>query len=163
MKAVAVFLAILSLASAFAPLQGVRSSTKLSALFDDIFGMDLFTPKKDQNDYGARNKMNKIKVGKVGSGSYVPAGLTLAQYQKIRDADAAKAKNNYEKNVKKAFKFQSFDDFYNKRGTAEGGAWLSAPGRGHTFTKTKYDYSGAKDETKGWKDAMGEVFGNKKK
>ncbi|KAL7567783.1 hypothetical protein ACA910_000536 [Epithemia clementina (nom. ined.)] len=162
MKVIFAFLAVLSLVAAFAPQQGARPSTQLNEKFwDKVFSMDLFTPVADQNNYGARNKMQKIKKGKVGSGSYVPAGLTLAEYQKIREADDAKAKANYEKNVNKAFKFQSFDSFYNKRGTAENGAWMKAPGRGHTFAKTKYDFSGSKDETKGWKDAVGDIFGKK--
>ena len=104
----------------------------------------------------------QTQQGKVGAGSYVPDGLSLAEYQKVRDADAGKAKSNYNKNVKKAGKFLAFDDFYNKRGTTEGGTWLSAPGKGHTFAKTKYDFSGGKDDTKGWSDAMGQVFGKKK-
>lgn len=83
-----------------------------------------------------------MKQGKLTDKSYVPAGLTKAQYEKIRAEDAKKKASNYEKNVKKAFKYQDFDQFYLKRGTQEGGAWLKAAGRGHTFAKTKYDYSG---------------------
>lgn len=47
-------------AQAFAPApQGRVAGTQLSeSLFDKIFGMDLFTPVKDQNDYGARFKKN---------------------------------------------------------------------------------------------------------
>ena len=37
--------------------------------------MDLWTPKKDQNTYGARNKKN-IKAGDIGAKSYVPSGLS---------------------------------------------------------------------------------------
>ena len=44
--------------------------------------------------------------------------------------------------MNKAFKYQGFDQFYLKRGTNPDGAWLKAAGRGHTFAKTKYDYSG---------------------
>jgi hypothetical protein len=84
----------------------------------------------------------QLKTGKVASNSYVPAGLTLAQYQKIRAADESKKDSNYKKNVSKAFKFQNFDEFYLKRGTDVNGKWLNAPGKGHTFTKTKYDYAG---------------------
>jgi hypothetical protein len=85
----------------------------------------------------------QLKVGSITDKSYVPAGLSPEQYKKIRAADQAKKDNNYKKNVSKAFKFQDFDQFYLKRGTSEGGSWLKAPGRGHTFTKTKYDYSGS--------------------
>ena len=42
----------------FAPLSQGRTFTQLPALFDDIFGMDLFEPVKDQNNYGARSKKN---------------------------------------------------------------------------------------------------------
>jgi hypothetical protein len=68
--------------------------------------------------------------------------LSPAQYKKIRDAEQKKKDDNYKRNVSKAFKFQDFDQFYLKRGTAEGGKWLKEAGRGHTFAKTKYDYSG---------------------
>lgn len=123
--------------------------------------MDLFEPIKEVNDYGARSKMKKIKQGSITANSYVPAGLTAEEYRKIREADAKKAESNYEKNVKKAGKFLGFDEFYQKRGTDLSGAWLKAPGRGHRFAKTKYDYSGAKDDTKGWGDAIGSIFGKK--
>ena len=125
---------------------------------EQVFGMDLFEPVKEQNDYGARSKMSKLKQGKLSSNSYVPAGLSKAEYEKVRAADAAKSNANYQKNVAKAFKFQGFDEFYNKRGTTEGGNWLSAPGRGHTFAKTKYDFSGEKEDGKGWSDAIGSIF-----
>ena len=87
--------------------------------------------------------------------------MSADEYRKVRAADAAKAASTYDYNVKKAGKFLGFDDFYNKRGTAEGGAWLKSAGRGHTFAKTKYDYSGETDETKGWGDAIGNIFGGK--
>lgn len=86
----------------------------------------------------------QLKVGKITPGkSYVPAGLTPEQYKKVRATDTAKKDSTYKKNVAKAFKFQDFDQFYLKRGTSEGGSWLKSAGRGHTFTKTKYDYSGS--------------------
>lgn len=68
--------------------------------------------------------------------------MTADQYKKVRDQDQKKKDDTYKKNVNKAFKFQDFDQFYLKRGTAPDGAWLKAAGRGHTFAKTKYDYSG---------------------
>jgi hypothetical protein len=83
-----------------------------------------------------------LKQGNLGSNSYVPAGLSKAEYEKIRTKDLAKKDNNYKKAVANAGKFADFDRFYEKRGTDVGGSWLKAPGRGHTFTKTKYDYSG---------------------
>ena len=43
--------------------------------------MDLWKDKKDSNDYGARGK-KALKIGKINEGkSYVPAGLTAAQYK----------------------------------------------------------------------------------
>lgn len=154
-----------------------------------IFEMDLFTPVKDQNDYGARSKKNvsmmyyllldlflmdggtynivfgaplndshlwcflislpfsslQLKTGKLGPNSYVPAGLTAAQYQKIRDAEDKKKASNYEKNVKKAGKFLDYTEFYTKRGTDVSQDWIKSPGRGHTFAKTKYSSDTAKD------------------
>jgi hypothetical protein len=103
-KALAV-VALFSLATAFVPSSTnapVKSSpTAQYALADRIFGMDLFAPKKDQNDYGARNAKN-VKVGKITDKSYIPAGLTKAQYEKVRlDADKKK-QENYQRNVKKA-------------------------------------------------------------
>lgn len=73
----------------------------------------------------------------------MPTGLSAEQYKKVRASDSAKKDNNYKRNVGKAFKFQDFDQFYLKRGTSEGGSWLKKEGRGHTFAKTKYDYSGS--------------------
>jgi hypothetical protein len=123
--------------------------------------MDLFAPNKEVNDYGARNKKN-LKVASLTAKSYVPSGLSKAQYEDIRKKEAAKKAQNYDRNVKKAGKFQGFDEFYNKRGTAEGGSWLKAPGRGHTFAKTKYDMGeNLSANTKGWKDAAGSVLGKK--
>eukprot|EP00527_Entomoneis_sp_CCMP2396_P007604 CAMPEP_0198137404 /NCGR_PEP_ID=MMETSP1443-20131203/885_1 /TAXON_ID=186043 /ORGANISM="Entomoneis sp., Strain CCMP2396" /LENGTH=165 /DNA_ID=CAMNT_0043798809 /DNA_START=88 /DNA_END=585 /DNA_ORIENTATION=- len=165
MKIIAVLVSTLSLAAAFAPSSSSRStksSTEMNALFDNIFGMDLYAPNRAVNEYGQRKNKN-IKQGEVGNKSYVPAGLTLEEYKKVRSKDVSKFDSNYDKNVKKAGKFQDFDAFYEKRGTAIGGKWLTAPGKGHTFAKTKYDYSGGKDDSKGWGDAMGSVFGSKKK
>jgi hypothetical protein len=79
----------------------------------------------------------KIKTAKLGSNSYVPAGLTASQYQKIRDADDAKKAANYDKNVKKAGKFLDFTKFYIQRGTDLNQAWAKQPGRGHTFAKVR--------------------------
>jgi hypothetical protein len=57
--------ALLASASAFAPFEfRGRVSTAQNALFDDIFNMDLFEPKKDQNKYGARANKN-LAMGKI--------------------------------------------------------------------------------------------------
>lgn len=73
--------------------------------------MDLFAPVKDQNDYGARNKKN-VKVGTLSKNSYVPAGLSKAEYEKVRKAEADKKKANYERNVKKAGIFIDYTAWY---------------------------------------------------
>ncbi|CAJ1959213.1 unnamed protein product [Cylindrotheca closterium] len=141
-------LSLLGVVAAFAPAQQGRAVTAQNALFDDIFGMDLFAPKKDQNDYGARNK-KKLVQGKIGAGSYVPAGLTAAEYQKIRDAEDKKKKANYDRNVKKAGVFEDYTEFYMKRGTDSSQKWKKSATLGHRMAKTKYDFdSVAKDGKK---------------
>ena len=101
-----------------------------------IANMDLWTPKKDQNKYGARANKN-LKTGSIGSNGYVPDGLTASQYNQIRAEEAAKKEAKYQKNKAKAFKFLDFTDFYLKRGTDEGGKWLKSAGRGHEFVKVR--------------------------
>merc|ERR1719446_1522297 len=87
-------------ASAFAPsTNGARQSTELfekKTFFKSVFDMDLFAPKADQNDYGARNKKN-LSTGKLTANSYIPAGLTKEQYEKVRADEVAKKKANYER------------------------------------------------------------------
>ena len=87
-----------------------------------------------------------MAVGKIGESSYVPAGLSKAEYEKIRLAEKAKKDAIYQKNVAKAGKFLGFDDFYNKRGTNLDQAWLKSPTKGHLMAKTKYDWSGKKPD-----------------
>lgn len=111
---------------------------------------------------------SQLKQGTLGSNSYIPSGLSKAEYEKIRSKDQAKKDNNYKKNVAKAFKFQDFDDWYVKRGTDPDGKWLNAPGKGHTFAKTKYDYSGTgnaplNDAKVPEAFTFGSIFGKKKK
>jgi len=151
MKVIALLFSFLAVSTAFSPLpvstRSKASDVALNALFDDIFNLDLFEPVKTQNDYGARNK-KKLTQGKIGSNSYVPDGLTAAQYNSIRDKEAKKKAANYERNVKKAGKFENFTEFYLKRGTKEGGSWLKAAARGHKMVKTKYDWdAGLKDQS----------------
>ena len=151
---VTTLVAICSVATvgAFAPATtGVRSSTELyekKSLFRKIAEMDLFAPVSDQNDYGARGKKT-LKTGAITPGkSYVPSGLTAAQYDKIRkEQDAAKAAN-YQRNVAKAGKFLDYTDFYKKRGTDVGQDWIKSVTRGHTMVKTKYDWSGKQEEAR---------------
>ena len=72
--------------------------------------MDLFEPNKTQNDYGARAGKKSTGVAKLNDNSYVPFGLTKAQYEKIRSDEVSKKAANYDRNVKKAFKFQDYTE-----------------------------------------------------
>jgi len=103
--------------------------------------MDLFAPVSDQNDYGARGKKN-IKTGQLTDKSYIPSGLTKAQYEKIRAGQDDKKKSNYKKNVDKAGIFENYTEFYVKRGTEEGGSFLNMANNGHKMVKTKFDWTG---------------------
>jgi hypothetical protein len=132
-------------ASAFAPtpVRNAGSSlTEMNALADNIFGMDLFDPSR--NKYGARGKKD-LKTGKLTEKSYIPTGLSKAEYEKIRAKEAAKKDANYKKNVAKAGIFEDFTKFYLKRGTSEGGSWLKSPTLGHRMAKTKFDWSNTAD------------------
>ena len=138
-------------ASAFAPSQQTPagSSTQLFAekksFFSTVFDMDLFAPKSDQNDYGARNKKN-MKVGDITGKSYIPSGMSADQYNKIRANEIKKKADNYAKNVKKAGVFEDYTEFYLKRGTDVGEKWSKSVTKGHRMAKTKYDWSGDSDK-----------------
>jgi hypothetical protein len=84
----------------------------------------------------------------ITTNSYVPDGLTVEQYKKIRAQDQAKRDASYKNAVSKAFKFKPFDEFYLKRGTDLTGSWKKSVTLGHTMAKTKYDYSGEKNDAK---------------
>lgn len=130
-------------ASAFAPASRTPQSTQLNeSLFKKLSNMDLWAPVADSNDYGARGKKASTTTGKLTDRSYVPSGLTKSQYESIRSNADKKKAANYEKNVKKAFKFQDYTEFYMKRGSDENGSWLKLPNLGHDMAKTKYDWSG---------------------
>jgi len=144
----------LASASAFAPTSQGRSTTSLAAekksFFKTVFEMDLFAPKADQNDYGARNKKN-LGSGSLGANSYVPAGLTKAEYEAIRKGDDKKKADNYARNVAKAGKFLDYTQFYLDRGTDVNENWAKNKNTlGHRMAKTKYDWSGKQNESKGW-------------
>ena len=87
-------------------------------------------------------------MGKLTDNSYIPAGLSKAEYESIRARDQKKKEENYKKNAAKAGKFLGFTDFYVKRGTDTTDAWIKSATRGHNMVKTKYDYSGSKDVKK---------------
>lgn len=137
-------------ASAFAPAPKAPVSTELNeSFFSKISNMDMWAPIADSNNYGARGKKN-LGAAKLSDRSYVPAGLTKAQYEKIRADEDAKKNANYQRNVKKAGVFQDYTAFYMKRGSDEGGSWLNLPNRGHDMAKTKYDWSGETDQAPGY-------------
>merc|ERR1711971_935581 len=100
--------------------------------------MDLFAPVATQNDYGAR-KSKKLTTGKLSGNSYVPDGLTKAQYEAVRNKDS-------KKNVAKAGKFLDYTKFYLDRGTDVKQDWYSRVDGGHRMAKTKYDYSGTQGD-----------------
>ncbi|GMI09572.1 hypothetical protein TrLO_g1309 [Triparma laevis f. longispina] len=159
MKLSLIIIATLGTVSAFtvAPVHQA-SSTSLSAAKKEpasgksvsrsIFDMDLWKERAAGgvgNEYGNRaNKEKQFgwgKIGKVQEGSsYVPSGLTAAQYNDIRAKQKSKKDANYAKNVAKAGKFEDYTDFYLKRGTDTGGSWLKDVTRGHRMVKTKYDW-----------------------
>ena len=95
-------------------------------------------------------KNPQLKDGSIGSNSYVPDGLTPEQYKQVRAQEKAKKEAKYAKNASKAGKFEDFTKFYLQRGTSEGGSWLKAPARGHRMVKTKFDWSGKKNDSKGF-------------
>ena len=142
-------LALISSVTAFVPVQNknCRVSTAQNALADRIFGLDLFSPVKDQNDYGARKKKN-LTTGKLTDTSYIPSGLTKAEYEKIRKDERTKKEQNYQKNVAKAFQYTDFTEWYTKRGTDLNQGWKKAVTLGHSMAKTKYDWSGVEDAKK---------------
>ncbi|KAG7359147.1 hypothetical protein IV203_015736 [Nitzschia inconspicua] len=142
-----VALSLVAGAQGFAPVSQGRVGTQLSeSLFDKVFGMDLFAPVKDQNNYGARAKKN-LKLGEIKEGSsYVPAGLSAKQYAELRQKEAKKKQENYERNVKKAGVFIDYTEWYKKRGTDLSQNWKKDKNLGHTMAKTKYDWSGLTDK-----------------
>mmetsp|Transcript_1274 Transcript_1274/g.2690 ORF Transcript_1274/g.2690 Transcript_1274/m.2690 type:complete len:169 (-) Transcript_1274:268-774(-) len=129
----------------FAPASQGRVGSQLNeSLFDKIAQMDLFAPKADQNTYGARSKKN-LKVGDIQQGkSYIPSGLSAAQYSALRSNEAKKKEENYKRNVAKAGVFEDYTEFYIKRGTDTKQAWAKDVNLGHRMAKTKFDWSGKK-------------------
>lgn len=106
-----------------------RDSHHIVAIFLDLF-------------VNAQLKQGKIEAGK----SYVPQGLTAAQYQKFREQEAKKKADNYSRNVKKAGIFTDYTEWYKKRGTDLSDAWAKNKNTlGHNMAKTKYDWSGNGD------------------
>ena len=161
MKSIITFVVLVASVQAFVPATTSSTSSKSSstaqyALADRIFNLDLFSPKKDQNNYGARSS-KELKVGKLTTKSYVPSGLTLAQYENLRKDQQKKKDENYQRNVKKAGVFIDYTDFYTKRGTELSGAWKKSVTLGHNMAKTKYDWSGT-EEAKVYDGSVNDKF-----
>lgn len=146
--------------------EGLYSSLQTSQTWSWPCGVQSWvaSPVSKSNEYGARAGKN-IKTGNLTDKSYIPSGLTKAQYEKIRgDADTKKAAN-YQMNVAKAGKFLDYTDFYLARGTSEDYAWRKQPNSGHRMAKTKFDWSGEKNdnpEYTGLGKGIGSIFGKKK-
>ena len=155
--------ATLSTASAFAPAQQATKSTALNeSLFKKISNMDLWADVSDSNDYGARAGKASTGTGKLSDRAYIPAGLTKAQYEKIRSDENSKKANNYQKNVAKAGVFQDYTKFYMKRGSDENGSWMKLPNRGHDMAKTKYDWPGETNQAPKYTGLSDDVEDKKK-
>ena len=160
---VAFVAASIACASAFAPSTQQPKSTALSAIqkkkgksiFSIVSDLDLFAPKSDQNDYGARNK-KKITVGKIDAKkSYVPSGMTASQYNKIRSKEDKKKRDNYARNVAKAGVFEDYTEWYMARGTDRDAKWSESETNGHRMAKTKFDWSGkSQNVEKGYDGAV---------
>lgn len=169
MKSIIAFIALVASVQAFVPAISTSttstSTTAQYALADRIFNLDLFAPKADQNNYGARTKKN-VKVGQLTTKSYVPSGLSLAQYEKIRKEQQKNKDENYQRNVKKAGVFIDYTEWYTKRGTDLSGAWKKSVTLGHSMAKTKFDWSGTQ-EAKVYDGSVNDkfvqdIFGKKK-
>ena len=87
----------------------------------------------------------QLKVADLSAKSYVPQGLSKAEYKKIRTADLKKKEANYQRNVKKAGVFEDYTAFYNKRGTDTSQKWYKDINHGHRMAKTKYSFETDKD------------------
>merc|ERR1719182_1093607 len=92
---------------AVVPVAKKVATKKNTKIANRIFDMDLWKERADSNDYGARSKKRAVDgVGKVKqikkNVGYVPAGLTAAQYNSVRNKDQAKKDANYARNVAKA-------------------------------------------------------------
>ena len=152
MRSIAFILAFfVASGAAFAPTTQTKYSFALNeSLFAKIANMDLWAPVSNSNEYGARDKKN-LKTGKITEGkSYVPAGLSAAEYNKIRSDAEKKKQEKYTKNVKKAGVFQDYTDFYIKRGTDVSQKWAKSVTKGHDMAKTKYDWSGKQNDAPLW-------------
>jgi len=123
-----------------------KDNTKIA---QRIFGMDLWAPISKSNDFGARTG-KKLQAAALGRNSYVPEGLSKADYMKVRNNDDQKKKKQYSKVMSKVGSSTSFYSWYKSRGTDKGDKWLDADGRGHAFAKTKYNWGAEDDDISGF-------------
>ena len=89
---------------------------------------------------------SQIVTGKITDKSYIPDGLSAAQYNDLRASAVSKKKANYERNVKKAGIFEDYTEFYIKRGTDTKQEWAKDVTKGHRMAKTKYDWDTLKEK-----------------
>merc|ERR1712087_900973 len=116
----------------------VPKKTEKRSLFKTISEMDLYAPFSTRNEFGARDKKN-LKLGTINpKKSYVPSGLTAAQYSSLRNKEKKEKDARYQKAKKNTFVV--FTDWYKKRGTDTTDKWMDSVTGGHTFVKTKYDW-----------------------
>jgi len=122
--------------SALGQKEGTRVTTA-------IFEMDLWKPVSKSNEYGARRGKD-IRQGKLAKNSYVPAGMSKAEYEKIRTTESRKKTDRYNKYAAVGEEYGDFQDFYAQRGTDSNAQWRGTT-NGHTMCKTKYDWQGDGD------------------
>lgn len=112
---------------------------KKNPFFSQVFEMDLWKDRADSNMYNARSTKN-LKPAAIKKGtSYVPSGLTAAQYASVRSKDYKTSEANYKRNAAKGGVYQNFTAWYTKRGTDSSATWRGVT-NGHSFAKTKYDW-----------------------
>ena len=77
-------------------------------------------------------------MGKLTNNSYVPSGMSKAEYDKIRTKEKQSKEQKHNKYAGKKDEYGEFQDFYAQHGTDKNAAW-------RTMCKTKYDWQGDDD------------------
>lgn len=86
----------------------------------------------------APNPFHQKGRSMVAMNAYVPAGFTEAEWKKRQASDAKLRADKSEANAKKRAKgWENLDEWVAARD-----AKFNKPGAGHTFVKTKFDWSG---------------------
>merc|ERR1711865_372770 len=127
----------------FAPVAPSSTTTALQgSLFDGIAGMDLYAPKKDQNEYGARKK-KKLSVGKIQAGkSYVPDGLT-AKHTKVSVPNNRRRRNRITPATLRRRVCLKITPTFTRSVVPISQDWAKNKNTlGHRFAKTKFDWAG---------------------